>query len=204
MRYQRGVGIFAAVAVVAVTAAVSAHAGPTRPGRASGNANVVDHTYSCRVRAQHYVDVDASVTLPPAQDQPRPATLSLFTVEKTIKRNGLDFNVPQLFFQAAKGSPKIDRSTCARSSRRVALKPAGLPGPQTVTPAYLGSLDERCTTTRRVLLHVRITLQNGTPTAALVAIRNDTKTRLAVESLNWRPRKIKGYFGKSCVSLSTG
>ena len=204
MRYQRGVGIFATVAAVAVTAAVSAHAGPTRPSRASAGSSVVNSSYSCRVRAQHYIDLDTSVTLPPSQDQPRPATLSLFTVEKTIKRNGLDFNVPQVFFQAAKASLRIDRSTCVRSSRRIPLKPAGLPGPQTVTPAYLGSLDERCVTTKRVLIHLRVTMQNGTPTSALVAVRNDTRTRLAVEFLNCKPRKIKGYFSKSCVSLNSG
>jgi hypothetical protein len=47
-------------------------------------------------------------------------------------------------------------------------------------------------------------MQSGTPTSALVAIRNDTKTRQAVEFLNWKPRKIKGYFSKSCVSIGVG
>lgn len=198
MQHQRGVWIVTTVAAVAVTAAVSAQAAPTGP-------RVVDGSYSCLVRAERYIDVHTSVTLPPFQNRPRPATLSLFTVEKTIKRNGLDFNVPQLFFQAVKSSLSIDRSNCIRSSRRVALKPTGLPsGAQTVSPTYLGSLDERCVTTKRVLLHLRITMQSGTPTSALVAIRDDTKTRRAVEFLNWKPRKIKGYFSKSCVSIGAG
>lgn len=205
MQYLRGVGIVGAFAAFAVTAAVSAHAATTGPSRASGGSNIVDGSYSCRVRAQRYVDLDTSVTLPPAQKQPRPATLSLFTTDKTIKRNGLDFNVPQLFFQGAKGSLEIDRSTCVRSSRRTALAPTGLPaGAQTVTPNYLGSLDERCGTAKRVLLHFRITTQSGIPVQALVAVRNDTKSRRAVEFVNWKPRKIKGYFGKNCVSNGTG
>jgi len=198
MRYQRGVWIVAAVAAVAVTATVSAPAAPT-------GSTVVNGSFSCLVRAERYIDVHASVTLPPSQNQPRPATLSLFTVEKTIKRNGFNFNVPQVFFQAAKNSLKIDRLTCIRSARRIALKPTGLPaGAQTVTPTYLGSLDERCVTTKRVLFHLRLTMRAGKPTSALVAIRDDAKTRRAVEFLNWKPRKIKGYFGKSCVSIGAG
>lgn len=198
MQYQRGVWIVAAVSAVAVTAAVGAHAEPAR-------SEVLNGSYTCLVRAQRYIDVHASVTLPPFQSRPRPATLSLFTLEKTIKRNGFDFNVPQVFFQAAKNSLKIDRLTCVRSSRRITLKPNGLPaGAQTVTPTYLGSLDQRCVTTKRVLLHLRITTQSGSPTSALVAIRDDTKKRRAVEFLNWKPRKIKGYFSKSCVSIGAG
>ena len=198
MQYRRGVWIGAVVAASAVTAAVSAHAAPT-------GSDVVDGSYSCLVRAQRYIDVHTSVTLPPSQNQPRPATLSLFTVEKTIKRNGFDFNVPQVFFQAAKNSLKLDRLTCVRSARRIALKPTGLPhSAQTVTPTYLGSLDQRCVTTKRVLLHLRITMQSGTPTSALVAVRDDTKTRRAVEFLNWKPRRIRGYFSKSCVSIGAG
>jgi hypothetical protein len=198
MQYQRGVWVVTAVAAFAVTAAVSAHAAPTGP-------SVVNGSYSCLVRAERYIDVHASVTLPPSQNRPRPATLSLFTLVKTIKRNGFNFNVPQVFFQAAKNSLKIDRLTCVRSARRIALKPTGLAaGAQTVTPTYLGSLDERCVTTKRVLLHLRITMQSGSPTSALVAVRDDTKTRRAVEFLNWKPRKIKGYFGKSCVSIGAG
>lgn len=59
-------------------------------------------------------------------------------------------------------------------------------------------------TAKRVLVHVRITLSGGVPVAALVAVRNDNRTRRPVEFLNWRSRKIKGYFGKSCVSTANG
>jgi hypothetical protein len=42
------------------------------------------------------------------------------------------------------------------------------------------------------------------PVSALVAVRNDNETRRPLEFVNWKPRKIKGYFGKSCVSTSSG
>jgi hypothetical protein len=197
MKGLRGVGVVAAVAAIAVTAAVGAQAAPT---------SVVDRTYSCKVRPQHYVDLNTSVTLPPTQNALRPANLNLFTVKKTFKENGFSFNLPQVFFQAAKGSnPKIDTPTCRRSSRKAALEPTGLPShAETVTPEYLGLFDERCVTAKRVLVHLRITLNSGVPTAALVAVRNDNKTRRPVEFLNWKPRKIKGFFGKSCVSTANG
>jgi hypothetical protein len=196
MKRLRGVGVVTVVAAIAVAAAVSAHAAPT---------SVVDRTYSCKVRPQHYVDLNTSVTLPPAQNAQRPANLNLFTVKKTFNSNGFTFNLPQVLVQAAKNGLKIDRQTCRPSPRKVPLKPAGLPPrAQTVTPAYLGSIDERCGTAKRVLVHLRLTLSGGVPTAALVAVRNDTQTRRPVEFLNWKPRKIKGYFAKSCVSTGSG
>lgn len=126
----------------------------------------MDNTYSYRVRPQRYIDLDASVTLPPSQSKPRPARLDVFTLRKTINRNGIDLNVPQDLFEATTNSLEIDRLNCLRSSRRIALKPAA-------------------------------------PALALVAIRDDAKTRRPIAFLNWAPRKIKGYFGKACVSTGT-
>ena len=183
------------IPAIAVTAVVSAQAAPT---------SVVDRTYSCQVRPQRYIDLNTSVTLPPTQNVRRPANLNLFTV-KTFKQNGYTFNLPQVFFEAAKGTnPKIDKPTCRRSSRKVALKPSGLRLTDTVTPEYLGLFDERCVTAKRVLVHLRITVSGGVPVSALVAVRNDSRTRRPVEFVNWKPRKIKGYFGRSCVSTANG
>jgi hypothetical protein len=197
MQRLRTVGVVTVIAAIAVTALGSAHAAPR---------SVVDRTYSCKVRPQRYIDLNASVTLPPRQNVHRPANLNLFTVKKTFKQNGYDFNLPQVFFQAAKGTnPKIDKPTCRPSSRKVALKPSGLPShAETVTAQYLGFFDQRCVTAKRVLVHVRLTLSGGVPVAALVAVRNDSETRRPVEFLNWKPRKIKGYFGKGCVSTANG
>jgi hypothetical protein len=196
MQRLRTVGVVTVIAATAVTAVVSAHAAPT---------SAVDRTYSCKVRPQRYIDLNTSVTLPPKQSVQRPANLNLFTVKKTFKQNGYDFNLPQVFFEAAKGTnPKIDRPTCRPSSRKVALKPSGLRLTDTVTRQYLGFFDQRCVTAKRVLVHVRLTLSGGVPVAGLVAVRDDNRTRRPVEFLDWKPRKIKGYFGKSCVSTANG
>lgn len=184
------------ISAVAASVVVSAHAART---------SVVDRTYSCKVRPQHYVDLNTSVTLPPTQNVARPANLNLFTVKKTFKQNGYDFNLPQVFFQAAKASSlKIDRPTCRPSSRKVALKPSGIRLTDTVTPEYLGFFDERCVTAKRVLVHVRITASGGVPASALMAVRNDNENRRPIQFVDWKPRKIKGYFGKSCVSTANG
>ena len=196
MTRLRGLGLLTVSTAIAVTAAVSAHAAPT---------SVVDRTYTCKVRPQHYIDLNTSVTLPPKQNVQRPANLNLFTVKKTFKQNGYDFNLPQVFFEASKGTnPKIDKPTCRPSSRRAALKPSGLRLADTVTPQYLGFFDERCVTAKRVLVHLRITVSGGVPVSAVVAVRNENEHRRAVEFLDWKPRKIKGYFGKSCVSTANG
>ena len=201
MKRVWGVRAVTMVAAVAVTAAVTAHAAPARPAGASAGSGTVDKTYSCRVRAERYIDLNTTVTLPPTQNHPRPANLNLFTVEKTFKENGFTFNLPQVIFQAAKNSLKIDRPTCRPSSRRVSLRPTGLPSrAQTVTPQYLGSLNERCVTAKRVLVHLRIAMSGGVPTSALLAVRNDNETRRPIELVDWKPRKIKGYFGRSCVA----
>jgi hypothetical protein len=40
--------------------------------------------------------------------------------------------------------------------------------------------------------------------SALMAVRNDNRSRRPVEFVNWTPRRIKGYFGQSCVSTANG
>jgi hypothetical protein len=180
------------VAAVAATMAADVGAAPT---------NVLDKTYSCRVRAQRYVDLAASVTLPPVQNLPQPATVGITTVKKGIERNGSTYYVPNVFFQAGKRSLRIDRSVCRRSSRRAALKPTGLPTPpETATPSFLGRVDGRCASAKRVLVHLRLTLQNGKPEKALFALRNDDRKRKPLAFYRWSPRKVTGYLGQSCVS----
>jgi hypothetical protein len=198
---RRGVGVVIAVAAVAVVVAVIVDAAPASSIGVRAASNVLDRTLSCRVRPQHYIDLEASVTLPPEQQMQRPAALRVSTVKKTIQRNGVAFNVPQVFFEAAKDSLEVDRAHCSRSSRRPTLKPTGLPAGQTSTPDNtVPNFEERCATANRVLVRFRITMKSGTPALALVTVRNDDRKSRPIAFFNWRPRKITGYVGKSCVS----
>jgi hypothetical protein len=190
---------FAVITGVAVAAAVVANAGSAP----ASSTKVVDNTYSCKVRPARYIDLESSVTLPPENGQPRPGQMIVTTVKKGIQRNGVTFNVPQVFFEEKKGSLDIDRVTCRRSSRRVPLKPTGLPTPgETATPTHTGSVNGRCSTAKRVLVHLKLTLTNGKPEKALLAFRNDSEKRKPIAFYRWSPDKIVGYLGNSCVETS--
>jgi hypothetical protein len=192
-----GVGVVVVLVGVTVTVAANVGAAPASSTR------VVDRTYSCKVRPARYIDLESSVTLPPENGQPRPGQVRVTTVKKGIQRNGITFYVPQVFFEDKKDSLDVDRSACRGSSRRVPLKTTGLPTPgETATPTHTGSVNGRCSTTKRVLMHLRVTMQNGRPEAALLAIRNDSEKSKPVAFYRWSPSKIVGYLGNSCVETT--
>jgi hypothetical protein len=197
MQLRRGVGVAIVAAAVTVAAAASVSAAP------ASSKQVVDRTYSCKVRPARYIDLESSVTLPPENGQPRPGQVRVTTVKKGIQRNGITFYVPQVFFEEKKDSLDVDRSACRRSSRRVPLKTTGLPTPgETATPTHTGSVNGRCSTTKRVLVHLKVTMQNGKPEKALLAVRNDSEKSKPVAFYRWSPSKIVAYLGKTCVETS--
>lgn len=188
-----------AVLLVALTAGIAASAAA---GAGATSPNVVDATYSCRVQASqsvHFADLDVAVTYPPLNGLHRPAHVSVTTEPKTIERNGIKFLVPQVYFEHVRNSLKVDRSNCRNSGKKPALAHAGLGGAQTATPNKLGEFEDRCVTNKRVLVRYRITMSNGTPAQALVAIRNDDAKSRPIAFFRWTPRKITGYLSKHCV-----
>jgi hypothetical protein len=184
-------------AVLALAGAIAASVAGTGSAK---SAKIVDRTYPCVVRPDRYVDLDLNVDLPPDNGMQRPAQAEIFTTTKTIKRNGIDFNVPQVVFEHTRNSLHTDTTNCHKSRKKVALVPAGLGSPETVTTTYLGEFQQRCATAKHVLVRFRITMQHGTPQSALFAVRNDDKKRHPVALFDWRPRKIKGWLG-DCVKL---
>jgi len=193
--------IAAALALAAV-ATVGAYAAPAISARAGGVTHVVDRTYICHVRPEHYVDINASVALPPdPSGRPILAQMWLDTVHKTAPVGGLMAVVPQVEFEGRKNSLQVDKSLCHPSSRHIALKPAGLPLYETATPHVFGHVDQRCVTAKRVLVRFRIEMKRGVPQQALFAVHNgDAKSR-SVEFINWHPRKITTYVGKHCTDM---
>jgi hypothetical protein len=189
---RRWIGLIGVV--VAVTVVANAAAAPASSTR------VVDRTYSCKVRPARYIDLESSVTLPPENGQPRPGQVRVTTVKRGIQRNGITFYVPQVFIEEKKDSFEVDRSACRPSSRRVPLKPTGLPTPgETATPSHTGSINGRCSTAKRVLVHLKITMENARPEKALVALRNDSEKSKPVAFYRWSPSKILAYLGTTCV-----
>jgi hypothetical protein len=172
---QRG-SAAGSVGVIAVALTASVHGASATP-RSGGKPHILDSTYSCQVRPEHYVDLDASVTIKPQPGQIEP-------------------------FQAVKNSLRVDEAICRRSSRGVALKSAGLPAFETVTPSFVGDVQARCATTKRVLVRFRISMKNHTQQRALIAVRDDDAELRKLPFFNWKPRRIASWLAKSCVSLS--
>ena len=193
---RRGVG------VVVVLVGVRHGGGERRRGTCELDEGRGPHVF-LQGAPSRYIDLETSVTLPPEDGQPRPGQVRVTTVKKGIQRNGITFYVPQVFFEEKKDSLDVDTSACRRSSRRVPLKTTGLPTPgETATPTHTGSVNGRCSTTKHVLVHLKVTMQNGKPETALLAIRNDSEKSKPVAFYRWSPSKIVGYLGNSCVETS--
>lgn len=204
MGRRRGIWIVGLLAAVLGGAAVGAHASSAAPTRSATGAATLDKTFSCRVRKQHFINLNASVTLPPLQNQPQPGVLSVTTVQKTLKQNGgVVVTVSQLGFSARKNSLRIDTSTCSRVKQQIPLKSKGLSGPPiTVTPKLFGHDFEQCDTAGRVLVRLRLKTTAGVPTHALVAIRNANTKHRPIAFYNWSPSKFSVYIANSCTSPS--
>jgi len=203
MRRGRGIWIVGLPAAALVAAAVGVHASAAAPARTATSASTTDNTYSCRVRRQHYVDLIASATLPPVENRQQPGGLFLTSVQKTRTQGGVSVTVTQVSLSERKNSVRIDTSACRRVKRRIPLKPKGLPGPPiVVTPTLFGHDSERCGTSGRVLVRLRVETTKSIPSHALLAIRNDNAKQRPIAFYNWIPRKVKVYIGNSCASGS--
>jgi hypothetical protein len=198
---RRGVWIVGLLAAALGAAALGAHASSAAPTRAGAGASTLDKTYSCRVRKQHFVELYASVTLPPADNRPQPGVLDVITGARVTQQNGATVEIAQVSLQATKNSLRIDTKSCERVKHGIPLNSKGLPGPPTkVTPSLFGHDSERCGTAGRVLVRLRVQSTNHTPTHALLAIRNDNAKKRPVGFYNWSPQKVTVYTAGNCVS----
>jgi hypothetical protein len=193
MSRRRGIGIAGLLAAALAAGAVVVHASsaaPTLP------ASTIDTTYSCRVQAQHFVSLYASVSLT-VDNKPQPGGVFLNTGVHVVKHGGTTTSVNQLGVQAVKHGFKIDKSSCRHVKQRIPLKPKGLPGPPTtVTPTHSGYDSENCNTTARVLFRLQLKLTNQKPSHALLAVR-DTNGK-PVAFYNWGPKKVTLYTSLAC------
>jgi hypothetical protein len=181
------------VGAAALAAAASAFAAPAG---ATGTraAQVVDKTYSCRSAPHPAFIFGAQVRLPPGgQVAAGPAMATVTTAND---------HAFQVVFKDVKNSLKVDKSVCRPSSRRVALKPAGLALDQTITRNVGGQLSGRCPThAKRVLVHFRVSMTAGVPKQALLAVRRDSAKGHQLAFFKWSPRKVSDYLADSCTTF---
>jgi hypothetical protein len=198
---RRGSWSIGLVAAALGAAVLGAHASSAAQARVAAGAGTLDKTYSCRVRKQHFVNLYASVTLPPADNRPQPGILDVTTGVRVSQQNGATVEVAQVSLEARKNSLRIDTKSCRRVRHGIPLKPKGLPGPPTtVTPSLFGHDSERCDTAARVLVRLRVQSTDHTPSHALLAIRNDNAKKRPIGFYNWSPRKVAVYTADNCVS----
>jgi hypothetical protein len=181
------------IVIVAVAATATAYTARASATGARAGAQVVDKTYSCRVWRQHPFYFGTQVRLPAtASGGAQPGLASVTTAND---------HAFQVVFKDVKNSLKVDNSVCRPSSRRVALKPAGLALFQTVTTHFMGHLNGNCPTrVQRVLVHFRIAMTGGTPQRALFAVRKGDARGRPLAFFKWSPDKITGYLAKSCTT----
>jgi hypothetical protein len=85
-------------------------------------------------------------------------------------------------------------------NKKIALTRKGLSGPPAIaTPNLYSHVTMNCGTAAKVLVRLRLTLQAGVPTQALVAMRNENAKNRPVAFYAWNPRKITAYTANSCV-----
>jgi hypothetical protein len=113
----------------------------------------------------------------------------------------MPFNVPQILIGDTTPALQVDHSTCRASSKRVAFGTHGLGAGETATPTRFGSITARCVTAKRVLVRYRVTMRNGKPAQALIALRNDDAKGRPVALYRWSPQKVTAHLGKSCVEI---
>lgn len=191
------VGLLPAALGAAVVGVHSSSAAPSRPAAGSSTTDV---TYSCRVRSERFVDLYASITIPPINNKPQPGLLVLTTGAKVVTRNGATVTVSQVGLSANKNSLRIDKQSCPRVKQRIRLSRKGLPGPTaTATPSFPRDDSEECNTAARVLVRLRLETTDGAPTHVLLAVRNENARHKPIAFYDWSPRTFRAYTSRRCT-----
>jgi hypothetical protein len=193
-----------AVAIVVVAAGVTARATSAAPARAAGarsaaGATTTDVTYSCHVRADHYVDVYATNTYTGNRGK-----VDLSTLGQTSLSNGIFHHNTQATFEDGRKGFRVKKSACKRVSTRVPLTSKGIGGyTQTSTPSKQGHVYPRCTTKlTTVLVRFQLELTNGVPTHGIIALRDPKGKGVPLTLVDWRPKEITARVGSRCVELT--
>ncbi len=147
---------------------------------------------------QRSINVYGSVTLPPQDGKKQPGLLVLTTGAKTVTKNGVTTTVAQLGLGARKHSLQVDRSSCSRVKKQIALKPKGLSSPTTATANLFGHISADCTARAHVLVRLMIKTKAGIPTHALLAVRNTDAKKRPLAFYDWTPGKVVAYSAASC------
>jgi hypothetical protein len=185
-RWRRVAIAFAAVAVAATASAAvfaSSHA----------TAATVDQTWSCPASVLgggRHVEIHTGV------DTPGETAYFRFTA-MPLAQTGL-IGPQQLSFFHRPTPIEFDQHRCRRVRESVPLNGRGLVSQPTITTHFVGKLTATCPTARRVVFHVRATVDGGSPTRALVALRNESGRAFAF--FDWSPARVVSALTARCTT----
>ncbi len=195
-RASIALGVVAVSAVAAATALAATLA-------SSAHTSVIDQTLSCATTLQGQrpvIWVQANVKT----RQIPVAGFDVMTVPggDVAVAGSPNQTSQQLAVAAAKDGFGVDDATCAPSTRRIPLAASGLPASTTITTTFIGSFWESCAIADRAradraLLHVHVTLADGVPVRAQLAIRNEA-TGGPIAYVVWTPMRVSSFFAQSC------
>jgi hypothetical protein len=183
--------------VIAAAAAAIASSAVIATPRASG-AGVVEGVVSCPTEARaglHTVRVGGTVTVPGRY----PGGVFVWSVFELHAGKV----VSQVEFNTAAPALIVDRGLCRPRTSGPPFTGKGLLANGTVTPDFVGQLDDTCTlAAARVLVHYRVTFARGGAVRGTLAVATDDRRRTPVAFLDWRPTRLTSFLGSHCRSTS--
>lgn len=198
-RWRRATIVLAVVAAASLSGAGVLAAKTVFSGESTVT-RVLDRTYSCVARPQGrvpLVGIGTSVSLPPTQGTEREAAFTMASVTDTSPG---DNDPAYLEFTAKADSFKVDPTGCKASKARVPFTSKGLVSNGVLTPSFVGGFRAFCkVSTGRVDVHLRLTLADGAPVKALIAVRAQ-KGGKPVAYLDWAPKRQATFLSSRCAT----
>ena len=179
----------AALVLAVVAASATAAAGVLASARLAPS-TTLDQTWSCAVGwlgGGSHVEWRASVTTP--------STNAYFFFTPRPGAGVQDLGPAALRLDTHPGKVTWDPQRCTRSHAAVPLVPKRLHPETVVTTHFVGYTSSTCLSSSRILLRARVTLSNGEPVHAKVAVV-DARSRKPVGYVDWSPARIATWTSK--------
>ena len=196
--------VFAAAAIgaAAVLAARSGFEG------AAGGTKTVDRTLACGLKTDLGTGlwIGAGVEEPPDEGSPQPSWLNARPGDIRLTGTGSFAAVSRLLYDwlpngthvPVKNGYAFDDTVCQRAAR-MPLAPSGLPSLGVFSHAGNAYLSLYCPyATAPMFVRMRVTVKNGVPKAAQLAVRVGRKSR-PVAFIDWTPTRFTAYGSSGCL-----
>lgn len=196
VRRITGVVVRISFLVVVASVSVALKAPASRSAVEAEVTSTLDRTYSCLAKSRAGVPlVIISAYVSSARG---PGYFGMYTTADTSPG---DNDVTYLEFTADRRGFRVDPSGCRRSTRVVPLSARGIPSNGVLTSDFVGGFDADCkATTGRVDVRVRLTLSDGKPSKALVAVRNQGLRRTPLAFISWTGKREATFLSARCAS----